>query len=218
MRFGLVLFVFLFAVAANAQDSIRTNAANFGLRNGVYYSQNSFLLNRPDLPFTAITDRTGNKVAPENFEPQEFSYYRDSLGVQVPLYNAQIFGYSIEGTFYKKIEYQNEIYFGRSVNPGSLWQFAAVVTTVNTVANPADPYFNNFGTYTTSTKNLLQVVYYLEANQILALDPRKVLPIIRQDPVIAEMLDEKSRRKQRKMVYYFLRKYNQRNPVAFPIQ
>lgn len=216
MRFVVWILALLLALAAHAQDSIRTNAANFGLRNGIYFDQNSFLLNQPDLRFAAISNRDGQPVTPTNFNPQDYSYFKDSLGVQVPLDVNQIFGYSIDGTFYKQIVYQNEVYFGRSVNPGALWQFAAVVTTVNTVTNPADPYFNNFGTYTTTTKNLLQVVYYLEANQTLALDPRKVLPIIRQDPVIAEMMDKKSKRKQRKMVYYFLRKYNQRNPIVFP--
>ena len=196
-----------------AQEAlIKTNDLEFKLKEGVYLSFESFLNNSPELNYGMIKNMDSTAIA--NFDPMNKSYLFKSIEGLQPLQPSAIFGFSLNGTFYLKINFEKQIYYARSVNPGKLWQFAAIVTTYTTTMS-FDPYFpNNYRQI--PSKDLIQVVLHTEDAKIYNLEYNLMEPFFTEDPTVSKLMDGGGKRKRKKRLFYFLRKYNEANPQSFP--
>lgn len=195
-------------------DSISTQNIDFKLKNGVYLSMQQLKENNPQFRFQDL------RLAPDtstftDFDPYNQSYlFPSDSGGYTALAPENIFAFVANSVCYLKIIYSDELYFARSVNPGSLWQFATVVTTYSRSMS-FDPYFPS--TYNqTESKDLFQVILDLEHEEIFPMNYEKVLPMLMEDNGVARLMDGKSKRKQKKMLVFYLRKYNENNPAFFP--
>lgn len=195
-------------------DSISTQNIDFKLKNGVYLSMQQLKANSPQFRFQDL------RLAPDtstftDFDPynQSYLFLSDSGGYKT-LEPADIFAFVANNVCYLKIIYSDELYFARSVNPGSLWQFATVVTTYSRSMS-FDPYFPS--TYNqTESKDLFQVILDVEREEIFPMSYEKVLPMLMEDNSVARLMAGKSKRKQKKMLVFYLRKFNESNPAFFP--
>ncbi|MGB0165862.1 MAG: hypothetical protein ACPF8V_03305 [Luteibaculum sp.] len=209
----LSLFICLFFTQVSwGQDSISTAQLDFELRDGVYFSAEAFVKNRPDLKYANL--RTAEGKTPTQIDIIGSDYLYDSAGTWVPLNKSSLFGFTLNGTFYLGFEYQKEFYFARSVSPGTLWQLVCLVTTYDTYAT-FDPYY--VGDYRrVPSKNMIQLIFHFPSRSTFLAEHKTLAPLLRQDEAVKVRMDKLSKRKQKKMLFYLLRKFNENNPVKFP--
>ncbi|TXC78911.1 hypothetical protein [Luteibaculum oceani] len=210
---GLILYVLSCGAQSSvAKDSIYSNDLDFKLKDGVYLLWEDFILNKPSLKFEQLTTKEGKQIS--EFRPLERIYFVKTGDSTLKLNPAEIFGFTENGTFYIQFEHEGSSYFGRTVNPGALWQFAAMVISYQRTLS-YNPYFP--GDYRTiPSKDLKQIILNYKTGEVYPANSKVLIPILAKDPKIASLLDKTPKRKRKKRLFYFLRKYNENNPVAFP--
>lgn len=209
-----LLFTILLSTAQTetSRDSIYTNELDFNLNDGVYMLWEDFILNKPSIKFHQLRTKGGKRVS--EFRPLEQEYVVQIGDSAINLNPQEIFGFTDNGTFYIQFEHDGNTYFGRTVNPGRLWQFAAMVITYQRTLS-YNPYFP--GDYRNiPSKDLKQLILDYKTGEVYPANSKVLIPILAKDPKIASLLDKTPKRKRKKRLFYFLRKFNENNPVSFP--
>lgn len=212
MKNLIALFFLVFSLHIVAQETIATNEIGFALKDGIFRNQEEFFKNQPGISFTKVRTKDGKKALDIDLVNNQYYIIQGKELKQLEL--DSIFGFSQNGTFFLRFNFRKEDYFGRSVNPGELWQFAALVVTYNTSMS-FDPYYRSMQQQN-PTASLMQIVFDFENNRLLPVDHKVLLPRLASDEDILKLMEESSKGKRKKKLFLYLRKYNQKNPLYFP--
>jgi hypothetical protein len=110
---------------------------------------------------------------------------------------------------------------------GSICHFVATVTTYNTTYN--DPYYNSpyynpyygnyrYGRYPNrqESKEMKQFIIDFRTGKIMEYERESLKIIFMQDPELHDEYSSLKKKKQRQLKFYYLRKFNERNPLYIP--
>ncbi|MCX6256884.1 MAG: hypothetical protein NTW49_03155 [Bacteroidia bacterium] len=191
---------------------------DFKFNDGIYLNFEKVKNNSPIAKERIVSNADYNSM--DFFEKvtgvDKIVYYDNNTGKQT-VETSSIWGYGRLGTLY--IRYNDE--FNRIPIIGSIAHFVADLTT-SFDNRGYDPYSyqNPFGydpyRGSTTTKELHEYMIDFTTGKILDFTSNNLKIILMRDTVLYDEFNNLSRRKQNKMIFMYLRKYNERNPLWLP--
>ena len=181
--------------------------AGFGLRDGVYFDFRSFRLNTPSAPLEQLRDDQGLPIKDIRRTVSKL-YWQPDSGARQVLRMDRLWGFCQNGAVY--IAAGNGFY--RIGLMGSLGHMTYEVS-----YRDWDPYMYPYGGITRTM--LVQQVLDMETGEFLPFNASGMDHGLRHDPVLQEEFRglSKKQRNSTEALFRFLRLYNERNPLFFPL-
>jgi hypothetical protein len=230
----------LLFVAASGQDT--TNMVrytpDFRFNDGIYLNFEQLKTNRPIPKSKLLTSADYNE---RDFYTKVFAaekiYFYDELGVRQEVAKDQIWGYSRNGVIYVMIQSN----FNRITFVGNICHFVADITTYDTHSNyyspygyydpyyyspygysgyggysPYGSYYSPYGSTQTSRNELKQYIFDFETGKIVDFTADNVKALIIKDAALYEEYVQLPKKKQKELMFVYVRKFNEKNPLYLP--
>lgn len=229
----LLLILSGISAAQTSVDSVKYTP-DFKFKDGIYLNFNMVQANSPIPKAKLLTSVDYND---REFFTQllkgESIYYYDDIGMRQEIDKNLIWGFARNGVLYRKV--QNN--FNRITFFGSIIHYVADVTTYdqnysNYPYNYYSPYYSSpyyspyyspysygypYSRSTTARTNLYQFIIDFETGDEREYNIESLEAILIRDPELYEEFLSLRGKNKKKMMFVFLRKYNERHPVYFPI-
>jgi hypothetical protein len=205
--------VFAFSQNTNSDENRIKYTPAFKFADGIYINFQQVKDNDPVPKSQILTtiDYNSFDFYDKLFENKYITIY-DNLGLKTKIEVSKIWGFGNKGIIY--INLNNE--FNRIPVFGSISHFIA-----NKTIQEYNPYhYNNSYYYSNdpySTKTvMMQYLLDFESGKIYDFTVGSVKKIISNDTELYEEFLKLSNRKQKKLKFLYVRKYNKKHPVYFP--
>lgn len=226
---SVILFVLvLSATGLLAQtDSVRRvkYTPDFRFHDGLYLSFNQVKYNKP-IPASRIQSNADpfDMDFYQNLVSQDRIYYFDEFGAQNEVATAAVWGFAQDGKLF--INYNGE--FNRIPIIGRVGHFISDITVVESHYDPfyrdyydyyyyRNSYYNRGYPRTTRSKEMRQYLVDFETGEVLSYGLDEVKTILMDDPELYDEFSSLKRRKQKDLMFFFIRRYNEKNPLYFPV-
>jgi hypothetical protein len=209
---------------------------DFRFNDGIYMNFDQVKLNSPIPKAKLLTsvdynDREFFKKVLEN----EKIYFYDNLGVRQEVATSAIWGYARNGVL--NIQIQEN--FNRVTFVGSICHFVADITTYdsrsynspygyydpyyspygyNSYYSPYSPYYSPYRQNNTSRTELKQYLIDFESGKVLEFDTENTELLLMKDPQLYEEYVTLPRKKQKELMFVYIRKFNEKNPLFIPVE
>lgn len=147
------------------------------------------------------------------FNLKNISYLEKEKIIEIP--TDKVWGFSKNGTLY--IQQNDELF--RIPYVGSISHFIAnVVLYRDRFQDPFmyDPYMTAFPQPTYASKETRQFLLDFSTGQIIEYNIQNVSAILMRDTELFDEYNVLKKRKKRQLMFLYIRKYNERNPLYFP--
>ena len=206
--FSLISFICLFqGVVWGISDSVMYTK-DLQLKDGLYVSFTDLRSNNPILKSNIITNY--NKTALDFFK-QELSKteikYLDSSKTERTIKTSKLWGYCSENNIY--INYGRE--FSKVMVVGSICHFTAIME----VRLGGTGYYQNAPATINSGYEYEQFVFDFNSGQILAFEVANMEALLKPDDVLYNEYMLLKKKKKRELMFFYLRKYNEKHPIYF---
>lgn len=237
----IILFFFLLPLSTlfgqPAGDKIKYTP-DFRFKDGIYLNFDQVKNNDP-IPKARLltsTDYNDREFFKKLLETGKIYYY-DNLGIRKEIVTNTIWGYARNGVLYIQVQ-EN---FNRITYVGSISHFVADITTYdpryyNSPYNYYNPYYypyspysyygsyysNPYGGYNPYRNSNLarnevrQYIIEFETGNIAEFDMTNTEMMLMKDPELYEEYVQLSRRKRKDLMFVYIRKFNERNPLYIP--
>ncbi|MBE0673308.1 MAG: hypothetical protein IH591_01480 [Bacteroidales bacterium] len=220
------------------QEKIVKYEPGFSFTDGIYLNFEQVKTNSP-IPKSKIltsADYNDRDFFNKIFESDKIYYY-DEIGVRQELNKSDLWGFSRNGVLYIQVQES----FNRITFVGSICHFVADITTYDSryygnspYGSYYDPYYSPYGyspyggyyspysygmPYRQSQvarNELKQYLIDFETGKMLDYDVKNVMLLIMKDAELHEEYVRLSRKKQKQLMFVYVRKYNERNPLFLP--
>lgn len=234
--------VLIAAGFASAQegDTLVAYTPDFKFRDGIYMNFDQVKSNSP-IPkaklFTSVD--YNDKDFFDQVLASEKIYFYDNMGVRQEIAQDEIWGFARNGVLYVRVQgaYNRITFFG------SIIHFVADVTTTspgNYPYNYYDPYYYPYRSYyspyyyspyrsyydpygygypysrNTSRTDLEMYMIDFETGKVYEYDLKNLEALLMRDPELYEEFVSMRNKNQKKMMFVYLRKFNERNPAMLP--
>lgn len=200
-------------------------SSEFQFGDGIYANFDMVLANDPIPPARIVTDLDMfDRAFYEKITAGKEIVIYDENGVKKELPTHEVWGYGRNGVIYINVGSA----FHRISFVGSICHFVATVTTYN--PNYYDPYYYNpyysssyyYNRYSmpqsnTASTDLRQYLLDFETGDVMEYDTESVEVLLMKDPELADEFHSLSNRKKKQMKFVFIRRFNERNPLYFPV-
>jgi hypothetical protein len=215
-----VIVLFLFLVAGNQMFSQEQKMVKyftgFSFQDGIYINFLDFKQNSPVPAY-----RFANKVSPSAYFIYEELIQLPELllitstGDTVAIQTDAIWGYSVNNYVY----IQTNGNFSRIHQIGALSHFVGKKIVVeNTYVDPTSMYWRNQTMRTQTTREEMQeYVLDFESGSIVEFDLKTIEGILKRDLELFDEFNQLNPKKKKQLKFFYLKKYNERNPIYFPI-
>lgn len=216
---GLILLLALFSGASAQSDSV-SEAVDIEFNEGIYIVFEQVKLNTPLEKSRVITKIDYND--PDFFNQvlsiKELSFY-DDKGMKQSVPVKSIWGYAKNGDLYVGINNQ----YCKVSYLGSICHF--IVTNFQTVYESTyDPYYNSNPYYYPSAgmryanpkTELRQFLINFETGQVVDYTADNILALLANDPQLYDEYAALKKKKREQLKFFYIRKFNQRNPLKIP--
>lgn len=205
---------------------------DFRFNDGIFVNFDQVRQNSPILKSKIVTsaDYYARDFFVQVFENDRIYYY-DGIGVRQELEIGDIWGYSRNGILYMQLQGN----FNRITFIGKLAHFVADITTYDrryygSPYNYYDPYYSpySYNSYrspyyyspyspsTVSRSELVQYIIDFETGNRLEYNVKNVEIALMKDSELHLEFVTLTRKKKKQMMFLYLRKYNERNPLYLP--
>lgn len=211
---------------------------DFKFREGIYLNFDQVKLNSP-IPKARLltsTDYNDREFFRKLFESDKIYFY-DGMGIRQEVELSDIWGYSRNGILY--IQVQNN--FNRVTFIGSICHFVADITTYDSRYNNPygyyDPYYSpyyspySYGSYyypygsyyspyrqsNVSRSEMRQYIIDFESGKILDFDISNTELLLMKDSELYEEYVQLPRKKKKDLMFVYIRKFNEKNPLYLPV-
>ena len=243
-RTVVTLIAFMIAsgiITAQGGDTLVQYTPDFKFRDGIYLNFDMVKTNSP-IPkaklFTSVD--YNDKDFFDQVMSAEKIYYYDNLGVRQEIEKDAIWGFARNGVLYARVQKT----FNRITFFGSIIHFVADVTTVSQGYNPYgyyDPYYSPYRSYyspsgyspyssryydpyyyggypsgNTSRTDLQMFMIDFETGKSYEYNTENLEALLMKDPELYEEFVSMRNKNQKKMMFVYLRKYNEKHPVLIP--
>ena len=210
----------------------------FKFTDGIYVNFDQVRENSPIPKAKLLTsaDYNDRDFFKKVFDSEKIYFY-DEIGVRQELEKSEIWGFARNGVLYVQIQ-EN---FNRITFVGSICHFVADITTYDSrhygnypYGGYYDPYYSPYG-YSpygsyyspygygmpyrqtqTSRNELKQYLIDFETGKVIDYEPKNVKILIMKDAELYEEYVKLSRKKQKQLMFVYIRKFNEKNPLYLP--
>lgn len=233
-----ILFLSGFCLESGGQEKedMVKYTPDFRFKDGIYLNfeqvkQNSPIPKAKLLTSTDYNDREFFKKLLES----DKIYFYDAMGVRQEIPKSSIWGYARNGVLY--IQVQEE--FNRITFVGSICHFVADVTTTDPryynypYGGYYDPYsyyspysyggYYPYGSYyspysrgSVSRNEVKQFIFDFDTGKVLDFDLDNTQMLLMKDSQLYEEFMKLPRKKRKDLMFVYIRKYNEKNPLYIP--
>jgi hypothetical protein len=209
---------------------------NFKFNDGVYLNFDQVKMNSPISKAKLLTsiDYNDRDFFKRIFESDKIYFY-DDLGVRNEVARSSVWGYARNGVLYIQIQ-EN---FNRVTFVGNICHFVADITTYDTryynspygyydpyyspygyssYYNPYDPYYSPYRQTSTARSELKQYLIDFESGKVLEFDVENTELLLMKDNELYEEFVKLSKSKRKDLMFVYIRKFNEKNPLYIPVQ
>jgi hypothetical protein len=157
------------------------------------------------------------------------------MGVRQEIAKNTIWGYSRNGVLYVQIQAN----FNRITFVGSICHFVADITTYDSryynspygyydpyyspygysnYYNPYDPYYSPYRQSNMGRNELKQYLIDFESGKVLEFDIENTELLLMKDNQLYEEYVQLSRKKKKELMFVYVRKFNEKNPLYIPVE
>lgn len=225
----LYVLSILWASGFSQTDTVRYNT-DFKFEDGLYFSFEMVKNNNPVPGARIITkyDHTDPLFYDNILKDKSIAFF-DKNGARQEVPSSKLWGFSRNGVLYIRISEG----FHRITIVGTISHFVANITTYSTQyydpysygrygGSPYyNPYYNPYSPYnqrTTRNSEMKQYLLDFETGKIYDYDYKAVEMFLMKDPELYDEFAALRKRKQKQMKFFYLRKFNERNPLYIPVE
>lgn len=228
----------LFSLFGQEKEGMVKYTPDFRFNDGIYLNFDQVKLNRPIPKAKLLTsiDYTDREFFKKILEMDKIYFY-DNMGVRQEIPKNTIWGYARNGVLYVQIQ-EN---FNRITFVGNICHFVADITTLDSryyspYGNYYDPYsyyspyssgygnyYNPYGSYYSPysrnmTRNeIKQYIIEFETGKMLEFNVESTELFLMKDINLYEEYIQLPRKKKREMMFVYIRKFNEKNPLYIPV-
>lgn len=207
MKTLFILSIFLCGMLHAQKDSVAYNS-DFRFKDGLYLDFQSFRLNKP-IPKSAIVS---------TFNREEIDFlrkvvsaktitYKDSAGMAWEIAPGKLWGFCENNSIY--IRYNGD--FNKIVVMGNICHFTAMYTTYLS-GGPTTPAGVNTGA---PVESVQQYVLDMQTGSVMLYVLANMEALLQRDEALYKEFMALKKGKRKKMMFFYLRKYNEKHPVYF---
>jgi hypothetical protein len=237
----LFLCAVLYALSLNTtegQDSIPRvkYTPDFRFRDGIYLNFEQVKTNNPIPKAKLLTSADYND---REFYNKVFAadkiYFYDDLGLRQEVSKNDIWGFSRNGVIYVMIQGN----FNRITFVGNICHFVADITTYDNRSSyyspygyydpysyspygyygggyPYGSYYSPYNTAPTSRNELKQYLIDFETGKVVDFNTENVQLLIMKDAALYDEYVQLPKKKQKELMFVYVRKFNEKNPLYLP--
>ncbi|OFX58224.1 MAG: hypothetical protein A2046_09385 [Bacteroidetes bacterium GWA2_30_7] len=214
--FTLILILsFSNLFSQNDTNNLIKYTTEFRFKEGIFISFEQVKSNSPvsksKIQFISESDDVDYYT--KLFNQKKISYSENDKIIDVP--SEKVWGFSKNGTLY--IQMNDELF--RIPYVGTISHFIANVTLYrDRFQDPFmyDPYFSAFPQPTYTSKETRQFLLDFSSGQILEYNMQNVSAILMRDNELFDEYNLLKKRKKRQLMFLYIRRFNERNPLYFP--
>ena len=229
---ALIILVFVSGYSYGQEDGEVKYTPDFRFNDGIFVNFDQVRQNSPISKAKIVTsaDYNARDFFVHVFENDQIYYY-DAMGIRQELDIGNIWGYSRNGILYIQLQRN----FHRITFVGKLAHFVADIT-VQDRRYYGSPY-NNYNSYyspygynsyyspyyyspyspsTVSRSELVQYIIDFETGDKLEYNVKNVEIVLMKDPELHLEFVSLPKKKRKQMMFLYLRKYNENNPLYLP--
>jgi hypothetical protein len=214
-------FISLLTIKSWAQDStLVPYSPDFDFREGIYLTFNQFKNNSPLPKYKLITNV--NKDMPTFLSEvlkADTIFYIGSKGEIIPYPKSKIWGYCENNTVF--INYNKK--FNRILIIGKIGFFISKLTVTSTIYDNMmypgyyyyDPFYYPISGYPRKVKNDEIIRYLIDFNtgEVLPFDYKNLELLLSSDTELYNEYISLPKRKRKKLIFMYIRRFNERNPL-----
>ncbi len=210
---------------------------DFKFKDGIYLNFDQVKTNNPIPKAKLLTsaDYNDREFFNKVFESGKIYFY-DEMGVRQEIDKSNIWGFARNGVLYVSVQDN----FNRITFVGSICHFVADVTTYDTRYNNYypysyyDPYYSYspygygyggypYGSYYSpyrqqnlARNEMKQYIFDFETGKVLEFTSDNVQILLMKDPALYDEYVKLSKKKKNELMFYYIRKFNEENPLYLP--
>jgi hypothetical protein len=231
---GVSASVSISSLEGQQREGMVKYTPDFRFKDGIYINFDQVRLNRPIPKAKLLTSADYNdREFFKNLFKADKIYYYDEMGIRQELAKNSIWGYSRNGILYIQVQ-EN---FNRITFVGSICHFVADITTYDSrgFSSPYgyyDPYYSPYsygnyyypyGSYYSpyrqpgmARNEMKQYIIDFESGKILEFDVANTELLLMKDNKLYEEYVQLPRKKKKELMFVYLRKFNENNPLYIP--
>jgi hypothetical protein len=229
-------------VTGQDQENMVKFTPDFRFKDGIYLDFEQVKNNNP-IPKARLltsTDYNDREFFRKLFESGKIYYY-DNMGIRQEVIASELWGYSRNGILYIQVQ-EN---FNRITFVGSICHFVADITTYdpryyNSPYGYYDPYNSYYSPYSMypgygygsyypgsyyspyrqsnyARNEVKQYIIDFESGKVMEFDMQNTEMLLMKDTQLYEEYVQLPRKKRKDMMFVYLRKFNERNPLYIPV-
>jgi len=232
----VVLVHSLISIYGQDKEGMVKYTPDFRFKDGIYINFDQVKLNKPIPKAKLLTSVDYNdREFFKKIMSSDKIYFYDDLGVRQDLAISNIWGYARNGVLYIQIQ-EN---FNRITFVGSICHFVADVTSYdprysNSPYGYYDPYYSPYGYNSyyspyssygspyrqsnTSRSELKQYLIDFESGKLLEFDIDNTELLLMKDNALYEEYVQLSHKKKKQLMFVYIRKFNEKNPLYLPAE
>lgn len=215
MKHLFIIFFIFVALQLNAQSDsshLIKYTPNFRFQEGIFIDFEQVKANNPLQKSKIIADKDYNskKFIEHVVSNEEIAFY-DNNGIKQKIATDKIWGYSENGKLY--VNWKDEFNFIPYL--GQIAHFVAIIEVTENLPmgySYYSPYTPMNYTPTTTTE-MRQYLLNFETGNITDFTLSNVEALLTSDPELYNEFNELRKRKKRKLMFLYITKYNERNPL-----
>ena len=223
-------------VMGQQKEGMTKYTPDFRFNDGIYMNFDQVRLNSPIPKAKLLTSTDYNdREFFDKLLQSEKIYYYDEMGIRKEIAKNSLWGYSRNGILYIQIQET----FNRITFIGNICHFVADVTTYdsrysNSPYGYYDPYsfyspyyygnyYSPYGSYYSPYRNsnmsrneMKQYIIDFESGKMLEFDVKNTELLLMKDSKLYEEYVQLNRKKKRDLMFVYIRKFNENNPLYIP--
>jgi len=230
--FSLITFLRLYG---QEKEGMVKYTPEFKFNDGIYINFDQVKLNTPIPKAKLLTsiDYNDREFFKKILEGDKIYFY-DNIGVRQEIAKNSLWGYSRNGVLYVEIQGN----FNRITFVGNICHFVADITTYESRYNspygyydpynspygysnyysPYSPYYSPYRQPSMSRNELKQYLIDFESGKVLEFDVENTKLLLMKDSQLYEEYVQLSRKRKKELMFVYIRKFNEKNPLYLPVE
>lgn len=229
-RFLIISIVYsmlaLNSFAQKDSSGLTKYTPEYRFQDGIYLNFNQVKGNKaiPSSRISSNTDPYDMNFYKNLIEQDQITYF-DEFGAQKQVKTETIWGFAQDGKLF--INYNGE--FNRIPIVGKIGHFISDITVYESFYDPyyrdyydnfsyRNSYYNRGYPRTSRSKEMRQYLVNFETGEVNSYDLDEVKAIIIEDPELYDEFTSMKKRKQKDLMFFFIRRYNEKHPLYLPVR